>query len=864
MKKTTRIFALLLVIAVLFSLIPVSNAEASGIRGTIYEVIDKAPVWSQSNSNSTKLRTLSKGTLVTIDRKVRNIWLSEYGVTTNGTFIYMQNLKVAWGVTVPSTGEYVAKNDNVPLRKTPASDATVVKRINNNEAINVRSWYYNDRGNLWATGRISGVDYEVFSDNIKVKPPPAPTPNPTPNPTPAPTPSPSPTPRPQPSPTPTPAPNPNPPQPAPTGPFQMGRDQYNFQNTWSSFGYSNTYRIPLERYVEVFGQHQGKVIFDRYERWGGNCYGMSASALFFNQGVLSQSSYQSGIRTTFSFATPRSPNNPLTILIEKQQIAQLIPEINRFYGTNENRIEALIRAIQNYEATGRNPVIMAVFGARGGHAVVPFKVDIDAAGFYKISVWDCNHPNTVMTLSVNPDMKGWSFNGSGGWGSAYAADWISFVPYEVINMYRHNATQPVTSFLIAANTPSTIVSTEGDSWENIPGAQRLFYTGSTDNNQPELYSLPISHGYIIKPVDGTLLDVDIASDTFHIKTDSSDATAITISSSDLDITISSNADENHINLVIGTDDDEYNVLAVVNGNLRIVEENESIKLYGVGTILDEESDTVTFYDMSSIPDTQISAYQPNKFDNENPYVVTDPSTGEDENDDGETQNDITSEGDDNISSNDDVQNDSESDMEEDLLNSEDSNSTSDEVLISNDDEHNGEPVDTPENDAMLVAISLGIIPESLQSNLDFELTILEFIELAVALYEFINQDAIDLQSDSDLDDIIIQKAKSIRVVDGLEENMLKADSIITREQMAVILSNLSAALDYELTTGELTTGNLTCDDLDTVSEWAVDAVNKISIFEIMDLSNNLFEPLSKVTREQGIISIIRIYRLIIE
>jgi hypothetical protein len=127
---------------------------------------------------------------------VRNVWFNTFGVTVNGTYIYMGNLKIS-GKSMPSTGDYIAAKDNVPLRHSPASEGTIVRRINSGTTVNLRKSYYNDRGNLWHTVRLGGVDYEVFSENITKKTTPSPRPQPTPVPTP------TPQPRPQPTPTPT-------------------------------------------------------------------------------------------------------------------------------------------------------------------------------------------------------------------------------------------------------------------------------------------------------------------------------------------------------------------------------------------------------------------------------------------------------------------------------------------------------------------------------------------------------------------------------------------------------------------------------------------------------------------------------------
>jgi len=647
MIKFTRVCAFILALIMILAFIPTAEAKASSVLGGVtYEVTSSsgAPVWTEPYSTSTKLRTLERGSLVTIEQTIRNFWLNQWGLTTNGTFIYMGNLK-ATNHSFPSTGTYEAIKDSVPLRYVPATEGTIVKRINKGEAIEISKWYFNDRANLWATGRVSGVSYEVFNENItrRLSPspnPPAPSPQPSPSPQPnppapnppAPTPpppAPAPTPTP---PTPAPPPAPVPPTPAPTGSFAFGRDNYRFNNSRASFGYPMVYRVSLERYIEVFGQHQGKIHHEQKPAWGGSCYGMAASALLFHQGYYNHSSYQSGVSTTYGFAAPQTPNHPLTAIIEKLQISQYIPEINSYYAPDIDRTGALLRAIQHFDATGRDPIVLAVFNATGGHAVVPFKIVTDATGNHTISVWDNNHPNTVTTLKISADLKEWSFNGSNGFNSNQPRSYISYVPFSVINRYSNVTSYSTNSFLIAANTPSMITNTEGVSWEDIPGAQKMYYLGSNyGTDTPDIYMLPMEYEYIITPISGDSIKVDMASDTFNIQTDSSNADAIIVSPETLNVSIISDAAENHVNLIIETDELEYSVIAIVNGDLQIVEEDESIILYGIGEVIEDDSDAYVFYGENIVITPETSAYSPDETqmdEQTNEEIINDVCTNE--------------------------------------------------------------------------------------------------------------------------------------------------------------------------------------------------------------------------------------------
>jgi len=765
----------------------------------------------------------------------------------------MGNLKIS-GKSMPSTGDYIAAKDNVPLRHSPASEGTIVRRINSGTTVNLRKSYYNDRGNLWHTVRLGGVDYEVFSENITKKTTPSPRPQPTPVPTPTPQPS------PQPTPTPTPVPPPPAPAPAPTGHFQFNRDAYSFGNTWSSFGYPSDYRIPLHLFEEIFGHHRGKILYDVEGRWSGNCYGMAASALLMYKNHLRPSTYQSGVNTVRSLSAPRAPSHPLTRLIEKLQISQYIPHLNNQYELNRNKITEILTAVRSFEATGANPIVLAVFDRQSGHAVVPFKLETDANGSHKISVWDNNHPNSIMTLSISSDLRTWSFNGSGGWGTYRTNNWISYVPFEVISMYRNIATQQQipNTFFIAANTPSSITNAEGISWEDIPGAQRLYIAaGFNGENRPELYSLPATEQYVIKPLSGNVLDIDIASETFHLQTDSSDAQAIIISPGCLDVTILSNADENHVNLTIGTDDGEFNVLVLVCGDLRIVENStENVSLYGNGEIIDDDSNAVIFHDTGEVMDTQLSALSAIE-SNENDISDETQLPNDEENNSEEISSDVLPD------ANEDKEFDS-NDENEGCVDMGEKSDAEEEICLDIEVDCSENVYEAPSietisewaRNEILEAINLGLVAESLQSYYQRELTYAEFIESAVTLYEIINGEINDISANGS-DDIIKHKAEAIGISDHIGGVRLDFESLLSREQAAVLFIDLAIALGYMIPEH-----TATFSDYQNISEWAIEAVGRIQYAGIIDSVENKFEPQNKLTRENLIAAILRMFKFL--
>ena len=121
------------------------------------------PVWSEPSSSSTKIRTLSKGTLISIVSTTINAANNEWGKTANGTWIYMGNLDKS-NKPLPATGLYITIKADVPLRKIPASAAKIEKTLGNNVLVTITSTFYNDVGNEWGN---TSDGYVIYMGNIE-------------------------------------------------------------------------------------------------------------------------------------------------------------------------------------------------------------------------------------------------------------------------------------------------------------------------------------------------------------------------------------------------------------------------------------------------------------------------------------------------------------------------------------------------------------------------------------------------------------------------------------------------------------------------------------------------------------------------
>ena len=104
----------------------------------------------------------------------------------------------------------------------------------------------------------------------------------------------------------------------------------------------------------------------------------------------------------------------------------------------------------------------------------------------------------------------------------------------------------------------------------------------------------------------------------------------------------------------------------------------------------------------------------------------------------------------------------------------------------------------------------------------------------------------------------IEKTAAIKVVYGVGDNKFAPDTPLTREQAATMLSRLADAIGQPLENEEAT-----FNDNEEISSWAVEAVGQMQITGIMGgVGDNRFSPKSPYTREQSIVTILRLYNVL--
>ena len=173
-----------------------------------------------------------------------------------------------------------------------------------------------------------------------------------------------------------------------------------------------------------------------------------------------------------------------------------------------------------------------------------------------------------------------------------------------------------------------------------------------------------------------------------------------------------------------------------------------------------------------------------------------------------------------------------------------------------------EPAEQPSSWAAVqvnAAIAANLVPSNLQSKYTQATTRAEFCGLAVALYENVTGKTItDRETFDDTKDVNVEKMAAIGVVSGVGDNKFAPDDKLTREQAAVMLARLADAIGKPLAKKAATFA-----DNASISSWAIEQVGQIQAAGIMGgVGNNTFAPKDPYTREQSIITIMRLYDVV--
>jgi len=150
-----------------------------------------------------------------------------------------------------------------------------------------------------------------------------------------------------------------------------------------------------------------------------------------------------------------------------------------------------------------------------------------------------------------------------------------------------------------------------------------------------------------------------------------------------------------------------------------------------------------------------------------------------------------------------------------------------------------------------------LVPESLLSDYQSPITHAEFASLIVAVYESRHDTIMIRLPLINSPNMNIQKAATIGVIDGALHNILIDVSYVTREEAALMLSRLAYALGLNLASATPEFA-----DSHYITPEAFYAVGQMQSNGIMGgVGYNMFAPTNTHTREQSIVSIMRLWDL---
>jgi hypothetical protein len=153
------------------------------------------------------------------------------------------------------------------------------------------------------------------------------------------------------------------------------------------------------------------------------------------------------------------------------------------------------------------------------------------------------------------------------------------------------------------------------------------------------------------------------------------------------------------------------------------------------------------------------------------------------------------------------------------------------------------------------AVAAGLVPKDLQSLYTQTTTRVEFCALAASLYESIKGEIAGRSNFVDTNDANVQKMAYIGVVSGVGNSKFDPNTKITREQAAAMLARLANAIGKPFAKIAPTFA-----DNGQISSWAFEYVGQIQAALIMNgVGDNRFAPQNPYTREQSIITILRLF-----
>lgn len=347
---------------------------------------------------------------------------------------------------------------------------------------------------------------------------------------------------------------------------------YSFINSDTSFGYSDIYSIPIERYVQAGAMDfsdglikkpalNPKVLLIYNQKWGGNCFGMSASSILFYKNVLHEEKYDKKVTLPYNFGS--NPSNIKKNNISANKYNKLRQMIELFHVTQHlivcERPKFSISDVIS-ELDNGNPVILTMKAVGGGgHAVVIYGYEKEQ-DIYTLHIYDCS--GFVSALQYK-DKNAWMFD--------YENDYFMWKPdgyctYSTIKkiydqIKRDNYSGAVSLLSIRKEPTYTYIfrSAENMTITNSLGQISTITDGEVTGEIEDIRVIPSSYlaekptYTIILPADtytitgsgDEVITTSFADDYMSVSVTTKSSTPITISSDLKEISVDTDTDEEY-------------------------------------------------------------------------------------------------------------------------------------------------------------------------------------------------------------------------------------------------------------------------------------------------------------------------------
>lgn len=210
--------------------------------------------------------------------------------------------------------------------------------------------------------------------------------------------------------------------------FVFGEDSFSFTNTKASFytnssdneagpglvyNDSNGYQLSPKYYAmltEGLAPSEIAALNSMMNgKFVGNCFGMSATSALLYAGDLKLSQLESGAKNAYALKPPVQ-NSALRDAIVYYQLMQRLNSISLLRNTSgKNTAENAQSLVFALRSNLPKPVIFAVYGENWGHAMLAYDMEETDAG-YKVMVYDPNDSKKPITMTISKDYSSVSYD----------------------------------------------------------------------------------------------------------------------------------------------------------------------------------------------------------------------------------------------------------------------------------------------------------------------------------------------------------------------------------------------------------------------------------------------------------------------